>query len=46
MGIPWKDGVCAALGKGDPRAFWREVLGSIGDWTDLERPRWSPPSNA
>lgn len=37
-GVPWKDGVCAALGRSDPRAFWREVLASIDDWTDLETP--------
>jgi len=38
MGTDWKTGVCRALGKGDPRDFWREVLGSIGSWTDLETP--------
>jgi hypothetical protein len=37
-GTPWKEGVCAALGVGDPRAFWRRVLASVGDWRDLEQP--------
>jgi hypothetical protein len=38
MGTDWKTGVCRALGKGDPRDFWREVLASIDSWTDLETP--------
>ncbi len=38
MGGPWKEGVCAALGVDDPRAFWKRVLGAVGDWTDLETP--------
>jgi DUF3097, C-terminal domain len=37
-GVPWKEGVCAALGIDDPRRFWRHVLGSVTDWKDLERP--------
>ena len=37
-GIPWKDGVCAALGVDDPRRFWRHILDSVTDWKDLERP--------
>jgi hypothetical protein len=37
-GVPWKDGVCAALGVGDARAFWRRVLAAVGDWRDLEQP--------
>lgn len=36
-GTPWKEGVIAALGSDEaPAAFWRRVLGSVGDWTDLE----------
>ena len=35
---PWKDGVCAALGVGDPRAFWRRILGAVQDWKQLEQP--------
>jgi hypothetical protein len=38
MGTPWKEGVCAALGRPDPRAFWREVLGAVRGWEDLETP--------
>jgi hypothetical protein len=37
-GTPWKEGVCAALGAGDPRDLWRRVLGSVEDWSDLEQP--------
>ncbi len=36
-GTPWKEGVIAALGLSEPpAAFWRRVLASVGDWTDLE----------
>jgi hypothetical protein len=36
-GTPWKEGVIAALGSDETTAaFWRRVLGSVGDWTDLE----------
>jgi hypothetical protein len=36
-GTPWKEGVIAALGSDEaPAAFWRRVLASVGDWTDLE----------
>jgi hypothetical protein len=36
-GTPWKEGVIAALGSDEtPAAFWRRVLGAVGDWTDLE----------
>jgi hypothetical protein len=36
-GTPWKEGVIAALGGTEsPAAFWRRVLGSVRDWTDLE----------
>jgi hypothetical protein len=38
MGRPWTEGVCAALGRPDPRAFWREVLAAVDDWTDVETP--------
>jgi hypothetical protein len=37
-GQPWKDGVCAALGVGDPRAFWRRILATVQDWKQLEQP--------
>ena len=37
-GTDWKTGVCAALGVDDPRTFWRRVLASVNDWTDLEQP--------
>ena len=36
-GTPWKEGVIAALGSDETTAaFWRRVLGAVGDWTDLE----------
>ena len=35
-GQPWKEGVCAALGVGDPRAFWRQLLGKVNTYADLE----------
>jgi hypothetical protein len=37
-GVPWKDGVCAALGVDGPAAMWRRVLASVDDFTDLEVP--------
>ena len=36
-GTPWKEGVCAALGVGDPPAFWRELLGRVEGWGDLDQ---------
>jgi hypothetical protein len=38
MGTEWKAGVCAALGAGDPRGFWRRILASVDSWDDLETP--------
>ncbi|HUP87297.1 MAG TPA: DUF3097 family protein [Acidimicrobiales bacterium] len=35
-GSPWKDGVCAALGAGDPRTFWRQLLAKVTSYADLE----------
>lgn len=37
MGQPWKEGVLRALGvNAPPAAFWREVLGRVGSYADLE----------
>jgi hypothetical protein len=36
MGQSWKEGVCAALGMGEPAAFWRRLLGSVRTYADLE----------
>ncbi len=33
---PWKDGICAALGVGEPWVLWRRILGSVRDYRDLE----------
>ena len=37
-GQPWKEGVCAALGWGDPADGWRRVIGSVTSFRDLETP--------
>lgn len=36
-GRPWKEGVLVGLGVNDsPAAFWRQVLGRVGSYADLE----------
>jgi hypothetical protein len=36
-GVPWKEGVCAALGwPVDPPAAWRRILASVSSYADLE----------
>jgi hypothetical protein len=35
-GVPWKDGVCAALGVGDARGYWRALLAKVSTYADLE----------
>ena len=36
-GVPWKEGVCAALGwPVDPPAAWRRILGAVRTYADLE----------
>ena len=37
-GRPWKEGVCAALGWGEPWEGWRRVLAGVDSYTDLEVP--------
>ena len=37
-GRPWKEGVCAALGWGEPWQGWRRVLAGVDSYTDLEVP--------
>lgn len=37
-GVSWKDGVCAALGWGDPGEGWRRVLAGVSTFRDLETP--------
>lgn len=37
-GEDWKTGVCRQLGVTDPRAFWRELLGRVTSYRDLEAP--------
>jgi len=37
-GLPWKEGVCAALGWGQPWEGWRRVLAAVDSWKDLEVP--------
>ena len=37
-GTPWKEGVCAALGWGEPWQGWRRVLAAVDSYADLEVP--------
>lgn len=37
-GVPWKEGVCAALRWGEPYEGWRRVLAGVRDFRDLESP--------
>ncbi len=37
-GTPWKEGVCAALGWGEPWEGWKRVLAAVDSWTDIEVP--------
>jgi len=37
-GTPWKEGVCRALGVGEPAEMWRRVLRSVSTYADLETP--------
>jgi len=36
MGQDWKSGICAALGAGDPPAFWRHIRNRVRTYADLE----------
>jgi hypothetical protein len=37
-GMPWKEGICAALGWGEPAEGWRRVLAGVRSFKDLETP--------
>ncbi|HEX3590611.1 MAG TPA: DUF3097 domain-containing protein [Pseudonocardiaceae bacterium] len=37
-GVPWKEGICAALGWGEPAEGWRRVLRGVSTYRDLETP--------
>ena len=37
-GVPWKEGVCEALGWGTPPEAWRHVLSKVRSYRDLETP--------
>jgi hypothetical protein len=38
-GQPWKEGVIASLGLSvEPGVFWKQLLGRVENWTDLEPP--------
>lgn len=37
-GVPWKDGVCHALGVEDATTMWRRVLAGVSSYADLETP--------
>jgi DUF3097 family protein len=36
--VPWKDGVCAAVGVSDPQEMWRRVLAGLHSYADIEVP--------
>jgi hypothetical protein len=38
IGRPWKEGVCSALGWGEPWEGWRRVLAAVDSYADLEVP--------
>jgi hypothetical protein len=35
-GRPWKDGICAAVGVDDPARFWKQLLGKVSNYADLD----------
>lgn len=37
-GVPWKEGVCAALGVTEVSEMWRRVLGAVNTYADLDTP--------
>lgn len=37
-GLPWKEGICAALGWGEPYQGWQRVLAGVHGFRDLETP--------
>lgn len=37
-GSNWKEGICRALGVGEPAEMWRRVLRSVSTYADLETP--------
>jgi len=37
-GVPWKEGMCDALGFEEAGKLWRHLLGRVRDWRDLETP--------
>ena len=37
-GVNWKDGICAALGVGNPVDMWRRVLAGVDSFADVEVP--------
>ncbi|TNC23520.1 DUF3097 domain-containing protein [Amycolatopsis alkalitolerans] len=37
-GMPWKEGICAALGWGEPYEGWQRVLGAVSGFRELETP--------
>ena len=34
--VPWKEGICAALGVAQPPQFWRQLLGKVNTYADLD----------
>ncbi|WP_239677595.1 DUF3097 domain-containing protein [Natronosporangium hydrolyticum] len=38
LGQPWKEGVCRALGVGEPAELWRQILARVDSFYDVETP--------
>lgn len=37
-GVPWKEGICAELGWGEPYHGWQRILGAVASFRDVETP--------
>lgn len=35
-GTPWKDGICAAVGIDEPWRFWKQLVGAVTNYKDLD----------
>lgn len=35
-GVPWKEGMCAAIGVPDPKAFWKHLRNRVRTYADLD----------
>jgi hypothetical protein len=37
-GVPWKEGICRAVGVREPADMWRRILKSVNNYKDVETP--------